>query len=96
MSYVVETIETLRAGLGPNDGSDTELLRFYALLVHTSGTETTLEDVHTSWALWRSATTPDHPNLVEFDQLSARTADYDRPYRDLIRHVAASLTQRGR
>lgn len=95
MSYVSETIEALRAGLGPADGSDTELLRFYALLVHTSGINTTLEDVHTAWALWREQTKPDHAGLVPFEQLSDEVVEYDRPYRDLIRHVAAEREHRG-
>lgn len=95
MSYVSETIEALRAGLGPADGSDTELLRFYALLVHTSGINTTLEDVHTAWALWREQTKPDHADLVEFEQLADEVVEYDRPYRDLIRHVAAEREHRG-
>lgn len=95
MSYVAQTIEALRAGLGPADGSDTELLRFYALLVHTTGINTTLEDVHTAWALWREQSRPEHPDLVPFEQLSPEVAEYDRPYRDLIRHVAAEREHQG-
>lgn len=77
MSYVDTTIEALRAGLGPNDGTDEALLRLYALLVHDA------------WALWRSATKPDHADLVRFEQLSDEVVEYDRPYMALIRHVAA-------
>lgn len=95
MSYVETTISKLRANLGPNDGSVVELLRFYALLVHSCGVDTTLEDVHTAWALWRSQTKPDHPDLVEFAELSPEVADYDRSYRDVIRHVAAERSHLG-
>lgn len=95
MSYVGETIEALRAGLGPADGSDEALLRLYALLVHTSGINTTLEDVHTAWALWREQSRPEHPDLVPFEQLSDEVVEYDRPYMALIRHVAAEREHQG-
>ena len=95
MSYVSETIEALRAGLGPNDGSDEALLRLYALLVHTTGVDTELRHVHDAWALWREQSRPEHPDLVEFAELSPEVADYDRPYMALIRHVAAEREHRG-
>lgn len=89
MSYVAQTIEKLRAGLGPADGTDEALLRLYALLVHTTGVDTELKHVHDAWALWRSQTKPDHADLVRFEQLSDEVVEYDRPYMALIRHVAA-------
>lgn len=92
MNYVATTIEALRAQLPENDGTDEDLLRAYALLVHTTGTGTSLEHVHDAWALWRAQTRPEHPDLVPFAQLSAQVADYDQPYRDAIRTVAAALS----
>ena len=95
MTYIESTIEKLRAGLGPADGSDDALLRLYALLVHSCGVDTTLEDVHDAWALWRSQTKPDHADLVPFEQLSDEVVEYDRPYMALIRHVAAEREHQG-
>lgn len=89
-NYVQETVDALTRRVGKSDGSDADLMRLYALLVHTTGTATSLKDVHDAWALWRTHTKPEHADLVEFEQLPADVQDYDRPYRDAIRELAAA------
>ena len=69
-------------------GCPTDLLRMYALLVLTTGTETTLENVHDAWSTWRDATRPDHPSLVPFAELAPDVQELDRKYADAIREVA--------
>ena len=69
-----------------------ELLRLYTLLVLTTGTGTTLENVHDAWAIWRAETRPDHKDLVWFSQLSQETQEWDRPYMNAIREVAQELS----
>jgi hypothetical protein len=69
-------------------GNDPDLLRLYALLALTKGQQTTLEDVHDAWALWRNTTRPDHPSLVPFDQLDPHVQELDRKYMQAI-HAAA-------
>lgn len=92
MTYVETTIEALRGELGAEDGTDEQLVRMYALLVHVTGRYTSVRDVHDAWALWRCASTPDHPDLVPFGQLSPQVQAYDRPYCDAIRAVAGVIT----
>ena len=65
-----------------------DLLRLYALLVLTTGTETTLENVHDAWACYRDATRPDHPSLVPFGELTPDVQELDRNYAHAIREVA--------
>lgn len=84
-NYVDTTITALAAEL---PDCDFGLLRLYALLVFTCGTETTLEDVHDAWAVWRASTRPDHPALVPFDQLTPDVQALDGKYADAIRKVA--------
>lgn len=57
-----------------------ELADLYTVLVLTLGPLVTLADVHDAWAIWRSRTKPEHKDLVPFDQLSAGTQEWDRPY----------------
>jgi hypothetical protein len=79
MSYVDEVIELLKEHECMK-GCDTDLLRFYTLLVLTTGADTNTKDVHDAWAAWRVATEPDHPFLVPFDQLIKDVQDLDWPY----------------
>jgi len=64
---------------------DVLLLRFYAQLVLTTGTETTLENVHDAWSSWRDVTNPGHKSLVPFRKLTKEVRELDRPYMDAIR-----------
>ena len=95
MAYIGTTFEILRAKLGPDPRVNPGLLGLYALLVHTTGIDTTRENVHDAWALWRRRTVPDHPDLVPFEQLAEESAEHYRQYRDLIRHVAAERDHHG-
>ena len=88
MSYITGVTAALAAELPTCDPA---LLRLYALLALTTGTETTLENVHDAWACWREATRPDHPALVPFADLAPDVQELDRKYAGAIRKVAASL-----
>lgn len=70
---------------------DPELAQLYALLAMTTGTQTTLRDVHEAWALWRNTTNPGHRSLIPFHELSHEVRELDRPYCDAIIEVARSL-----
>jgi hypothetical protein len=88
MNYI-STITSALGALLPDCADEPDLLRLYALLVLTTGTGTSLEDVHDAWAVYRSETKPDHPALVPFSELAPEVRELDRPYRDAIRTVAA-------
>lgn len=85
MTYVQNITDKLDTAL---PGLDPELVRLYALLALTRGTETTLEDVHDAWSLWRMSTRPDHQAIVPFNQLSLGVQELDRMYRDAIVRAA--------
>lgn len=85
MNYFAEIVQALK-GLLPD--CDDQLCSFYALLVVTTGTLTTLKDVHDAWAAWRNLTKPDHKSLIPFDDLSKDVQALDAPYRDAIVQVA--------
>lgn len=72
-------------------GNDPQLNRLYALLAMTTGTQTTLRDVHEAWALWRTMTSPGHKSLVPFHELSHEVRELDRPYCDAIIEVARQV-----
>jgi hypothetical protein len=92
MTQAVNYIDEIAGSIGDLvPGNDIELLRLYALLVLTTGTDTSLENVHDAWSAWRAATRPDHPSLVPFAELSPQVQEYDRKYADAIREVAAAL-----
>lgn len=85
MTYAADIVRAL-GKLIPD--CDPDLLRLYALLVLTTGEDTTLENVHDAWALARLATRPDHPDLVPFADLAPAIQAYDKPYQDAIRETA--------
>lgn len=70
-------------------GLDADLLHLYALLALTKGGDTSLQDVHDAWALWRNTTAPDHRSLVPFAELTAAVQELDRPYMEAIHWAAA-------
>lgn len=72
-------------------GISDELLDLYALLVLTRGQNTTLEDIHDAWSVWRSHTRPDHKSLVPFKELTPEVQELDRKYCAAVIYVAASL-----
>lgn len=89
-NYVQDVVDRLARRL---PGQDDAVLRLYALLVLTLGVHTSLRDVHDAWAVWRSVTKPDHPDLVRFEGLSPEVQAYDQKYALAIREVAAELRQ---
>jgi hypothetical protein len=94
VNYLTKIIARLRELAAEHGGKieDDRLAAAYALLVLTTGQATTLENVHDAWSAWRAfSDRPDHPDLVPFRMLDAGTAEWDRPYRDDIRRVAAEL-----
>jgi hypothetical protein len=92
MNYVDEIAAALRERLPddqwPDDGPE-ELARVYALLALVKGEETTLEDVHDAWAVWKAARDPGHESLRPFAELDEETRSWDEPYAEAIRAVAA-------
>lgn len=68
-----------------------DLERLYLLLALTRGTNTTLENVHDAWAIWKDTHHPTHPSLIPFDDLSYATQELDRPYMDAIHRTARNL-----
>lgn len=93
-NYILDTIEILREEVEAEGGSlpADELAKAYALLALTTGTGTTLENVHDAWGMWRAfSDRPDHGDLLWFPALPIENATWDRPYRDAIRRTAARL-----
>ncbi len=77
-----------KCGISIDNEEYGSLLRLYALLALTTGSSTTLENVHDAWSAWRSNTVPDHKSLIPFQELSKEVQELDRPYRDAIREVS--------
>lgn len=93
-NYILTAMDILREEVAAESGSlpADELTKAYALLALTTGTGTTLENVHDAWGMWRAfSDRPDHADLVWFPALSIENAKWDRPYRDAIRRTAARL-----
>lgn len=67
---------------------DSDLSNLYVLLVLTRGADTTLEDVHDAWAVWRNTTNPVHRSLIRFGELAVDVQGLDAKYRDAIHAVA--------
>lgn len=65
-----------------------DLADMYALLVLTKGVNTTLEDVHDAWSVWRNRTFPEHRSLIPFKELAVDVQELDRKYADAIVRVA--------
>lgn len=70
-------------------GKPVELLRLYALLILTTGTATTRENVHDAWAVWRAGSSPARPTMVPFAELPASEQERDEKYVVTIRELAA-------
>lgn len=76
--FVIDLVRTEKPDLEP------ELARLYALLVLITGADTSLEDVHDAWSIWKTATDPEHRSLVPFSGLSANVQELDREYQHVI------------
>lgn len=72
-------------------GCNPELLKFYSLLVRTTGTNTTSADVHEAWSEWKAGIDPSHRSLIPFDDLTPEVQALDDKYRDAIRETAWAL-----
>lgn len=92
MPNYVQHIESRLKELSTHDLSDGQA-RAYAQLVLTTGTRTTMRNVHDAWAVDRNTDRPEHPDLVPFEQLDPAVAEWDRPFQELIHQVAAELEQ---
>jgi hypothetical protein len=89
LDEIARAIHRAAEGHGRPTPADLALHRIYAVLCLSVGGATTNEMVHHAWAAWRSATLPEHPSIVPFDQLDEAVQDLDTPYRNAIRTVAA-------
>lgn len=89
MNYATCVIDTVKAEM-PDELQD-DLLRLYTLLVFVKGSNTTLEDVHDAWAIWRQTSNSGHRSLIPFTHLSIEVQELDRVYMEAI-HRASQLT----
>lgn len=91
LNYIEKTAKLIQEEILP-EGRPTskadELYTLYAMLALTKGEETTLEDVHDAWAVWKILTHSAHADLVPFNELDENIQDLDRPYMDVIHRVA--------
>ncbi len=87
MNYV----QKIRTRLEKESGVHGALLDLYTLLVFTRGEDTTLDDIHDAWAVWKNNSMPDHRSLIQFNDLSYDVQELDRKYMDAVRKVAREL-----
>lgn len=90
-NYVQPVLDDL-AELLP--GCDKALLNLYALLAMTRGVNTTLENVHDAWSIWRNPDAPTHRSLLPFDELTVKVQELDRKYMDAIHSAALAQCER--
>ena len=90
MTYIDEARKVLEGEL---PGEPSPLLDLYLLLVLRKGVDTTGEDVHDAWAIWRSRTRSDHPAIIPFEALHPDTQRLDDDYVEAI-HRAAKVVRR--
>jgi hypothetical protein len=88
MNYAQTTINRLKELL-PN--CDNLLVMLYAQLAHTTGSLTSLQDIHEAWSFWCNTTRPDHRSLIEFYKLSPEVQELDRKYMNVVRQVAREV-----
>ena len=92
MSYIDEIANAIQERIDsdrlPEKPEVTGLFRLYALLVLTTGEETTRENVHDAWAIWMLGRDADHKSIEPFDELDHSTQSEDEPFRRAIIQVA--------
>lgn len=88
MTYIQNAVDAMEEAL---PGEPEELVRLYALLALTIGVNTTLQDVHDAWAMWRDQSKPDHRSIVPFSKLEYEVQELDLPYQQAIVKVAREL-----
>jgi len=88
-NYFTKVMDKLVGKMGQQDPM---LLSVYALLVLTTGSKTTSENVHDAWSAWRvNSDRPGHPDIVWFSELAPEIQAYDDKYRDDIIAVAKEM-----
>jgi len=90
MNYIERTTQALLAELPK---LDSDLAGLYVLLILIKGIDTTLEDVHDAWSVWRSKTRPDHKSIVWFYMLTFEVQELDRKYMEAIHKVARKVSK---
>ena len=90
-NYVAELIDILSEQL---PSLPPELIDLYALLAFVKGTDTTLEDVHDAWSVWKNRGNPNHRSLVWFDELSPEVQELDRDYMNAIHRAVVTFVQK--
>ncbi|MFI5891958.1 hypothetical protein ACIA5D_17795 [Actinoplanes sp. NPDC051513] len=70
-----------------------DLIDLYALLVLARGENTTLQDVHDAWSIWRNTGDPLHRSLVPFNQLATEVQELDRKYMNVIHDGAKAVAR---
>ena len=90
MNYIEEIKEELSIELDWGvEGEYEPLLDLYTCLVLTTGENTTLENVHDAWSVWKNAYGDgEHRSLKPFSELIKEVQELDRPYTEAIIKVA--------
>lgn len=70
-----------------NNPRDRSLLRIYAVLALSVGTNVSIENVHDAWSAWTAELDPDHSSLVPFNDLPEEVQELDREYAQAIKDV---------
>jgi len=87
-TYIDEIAKRIEASLDSKDrpkSNGHELYRLYALLALVKGRDVSLSDVHNAWSVWISASQPEHPALIPFEDLNEEQRMQDAPYAAAIR-----------
>ena len=85
-------IEKIKEELAKKIDVENDLLDLYTLLVFVKGKDTTLQNIHDAWAIWRNNTKPDHKSIVHFSELTPEIQEMDREYTEAIKETAEFLT----
>jgi hypothetical protein len=72
-------------------GTHPDLARLYALLVLTTGVDTTEAQVYDAWAIHAAEHSPGHTCLKPREDLPLDVQELDRPFAEAIRAAALSL-----
>lgn len=88
MNYIEAVRQEL---LEHNDEIDDAHADVYALLVLTTGVNTTLENIHDAWAVLKNTVRPDHKSLIPFWELSPEVQALDQSYLDSVLYVSKLL-----
>lgn len=97
MNYVDRIAAEIEHQLAPADRPSHragDLYRLYALLVLTTGKQTSLENVHDAWSTWMADQDPRHQSLIPFCDLRPEQQEQDRPYLEAVLCVAEQISQR--